>query len=223
MRGAAMWRRLLLEILADELTEPRIVVDLGGGTGGLAATLAGQGHRVSVVDPSPDSLAAVERRAAEAGLQDRLTARQGDASTLSTELPAGSVDLILCHDVLEFVDSAEAAVHSIAQVLRPGGTLSLLTAQRYPRAITHAAAGDFAGAQQVFTDQRLPDPARAQALLTDAGLQIRARHGLGLAAGQLSEDSVESRPDDVLALERLLAADPALLPAAPRLHLVAVR
>ena len=48
------------------------VVDVGGGTGGLAVPFAVLGHNVTVVDPSPDALAAAQRRAAEAGA--RLTA-----------------------------------------------------------------------------------------------------------------------------------------------------
>src|SRR5262249_41922962 len=41
------------------------IVDAGGGTGGFAVPLASMGHSVTVIDPSPDSLAAAQRRAAE--------------------------------------------------------------------------------------------------------------------------------------------------------------
>ena len=44
------------------------VLDVGGGTGGLAVPLAALGHRVTVVDPSPDALAALARRASESGV-----------------------------------------------------------------------------------------------------------------------------------------------------------
>ena len=56
------------------------IVDAGGGTGGFAVPLADLGHAVTVVDSSPDSLAALERRAAEAGVEVR--ALQGDAADL---------------------------------------------------------------------------------------------------------------------------------------------
>src|SRR5262249_19206028 len=36
------------------------ILDAGGGTGGFAVPLAGLGHNVTVIDPSPDSLAAAE-------------------------------------------------------------------------------------------------------------------------------------------------------------------
>ena len=54
------------------------IVDVGGGTGGLAVPFAALGHNVTVVDPSPDALAAAQRRAAEAGAQaDRGAGRGG--------------------------------------------------------------------------------------------------------------------------------------------------
>ena len=53
------------------------VVDVGAGTGGFAVHLAALGHRDTVVDPSPDALAAAQWRAAELGVT--LTAVQGEA------------------------------------------------------------------------------------------------------------------------------------------------
>src|SRR3712207_9342621 len=66
VRTAVVWDAL--DVLVAELVtatgRPALdVVDLGGGTGGFAVPLAGLGHRVTVVDPSPDALAALQRRA----------------------------------------------------------------------------------------------------------------------------------------------------------------
>ncbi len=66
------------------------IVDLGGGTGGFAVPLAELGHRVLVVDPSPDALAALGRRAAERGVTDLVTGVQGDVA----ELPALAADTV---------------------------------------------------------------------------------------------------------------------------------
>src|SRR5450755_3721078 len=57
VRTAVVWETL--EALLDERAvggDPPVldVVDVGGGTGGLAVLLAQLGHRVVVVDPSPD-------------------------------------------------------------------------------------------------------------------------------------------------------------------------
>ncbi len=91
--------------------EPALdVLDLGGGTGGLAVPLAALGHRVTVVDPSPDALAALARRAEEAGRGRAARSRprlQGDADVSCRSVPS-SLDLVLCHGVLEHVDDPAA-------------------------------------------------------------------------------------------------------------------
>src|SRR4051794_41934609 len=77
------------------------VLDAGGGTGGFAVPLARLGHDVTVVDPSPDSLAALERRAAQTGAPDYIHAMQGDAPGVPRPLPGGSLDPPPCPRALE--------------------------------------------------------------------------------------------------------------------------
>src|SRR6266705_408777 len=93
-RTAVVWTALRAEI---DRGVSLVVLDVGGGTGGFAVPLAEAGHRVTVVDASPDALAALTRRAAEAGVADRISARQGDGDRLAELVAPGSVDLILCH------------------------------------------------------------------------------------------------------------------------------
>ena len=131
VRTGVAWegvRRLLESGAATDGRRARIV-DIGGGTGGFAVPLAELGHTVQVIDPSPDALASLDRRAREAGVADRVTGQQGDLSDLSDL--ADEADLVLCHGVLEMVDDPAAALAAIADVLRPDGHLSLLVAQRH--------------------------------------------------------------------------------------------
>jgi S-adenosylmethionine-dependent methyltransferase len=76
LRTAVVWEALVrnLEVLQRELTQarPLQVLDLGGGTGGFAVRVAELGHRATVVDPSPDALASLARRAADAGVSDQV-------------------------------------------------------------------------------------------------------------------------------------------------------
>src|SRR5690606_27422958 len=95
-RTAVVWQVLSAE-LARQGGRPLVVVDAGGGTGGFAVPLAEVGHQVTVVDASPDALAALARRAAEAGVSDRIRPVQGDGDRLADLVPAGSADLVLCH------------------------------------------------------------------------------------------------------------------------------
>jgi len=124
------------------------IVDAGGGTGGFAVPLASLGHHVTVVDPSPDSLAAAQRRAAEQNVP--LRAVQGDAADLAVVAGKQSADLVLCHSVLEYVDSPPAAMAAIAAVLRPGGAVSVLTASAVAAVIHRALAGRFDEAQRLL-------------------------------------------------------------------------
>jgi ubiquinone/menaquinone biosynthesis C-methylase UbiE len=125
------------------------IVDAGGGTGGFAVPLAAAGHSVTVIDPSPDSLAAAQRRAAEQNVP--LRAVQGDAADLADLAGKQSADLVLCHSVLEYVDSPAAAMAAIAAVLRPGGAVSVLAASSVAAVIHRALAGRFDEARRLLT------------------------------------------------------------------------
>src|SRR4029077_10422597 len=69
VRFSLVWD-VLREVVSARVAEtgrPALdIVDVGGGTGGLAVPFAALGHHVTVVDPSPDALAAAQRRAARA-------------------------------------------------------------------------------------------------------------------------------------------------------------
>ena len=187
------------------------VLDVGGGTGGFAVPLAELGHRVTVVDPSPDALAALQRRAGEAGVEVR--AVQGDAAGLLEVVEPGSADLVLCHGVLEHVDDLAPAVAALVAVLRPGGTLSLLVATRNAVVLARAVAGRFAEAQHALEDpdgrwgpgdpmpRRFTEPGLL-ALLGDAGLRVEEVHGVRTVADLVPGALVDAEPGAADALRR---------------------
>src|SRR3954469_5362187 len=112
-RTAVVWSGLepvLGQGLGQGDGEPRDVLDIGGGTGGFAVRVAALGHQVTVVDPSPDALAALDRRARERGVAALVTGVQGDLAGVVDLVPAGGADLVLCHDVLGLVDDAVDAL-----------------------------------------------------------------------------------------------------------------
>jgi SAM-dependent methyltransferase len=155
------------------------VVDVGGGTGGFAVPLARLGHSVTVIDPSPDSLAAAQRRAAEAGVP--LRAVQGDVSDLAAVTEGGGAggpgaDLVLCHSVLEYVDSPEAAMTAIAAILRPGGVVSVLAASAVAAVIHRVLAGRFDEARRLIAAMPAP-PAAEAAEAGEAGAGEQAGAG----------------------------------------------
>jgi S-adenosylmethionine-dependent methyltransferase len=214
------------------------VVDIGGGTGGFAVPLAERGHRVEVVDPSPDALAALDRRADECGVTALVTGRQGDLADLPVDLTGGEgADLVLCHGVLEVVDDPGAAVRALVGLLRPGGTLSLLVAQRHSAVVARAMAGHFAAARELLDAAPAPVPAGSRVghrytaaeltdLLGEAGLEVGTVHGVRVFADLVPGSLLDLEPGSSAALvelEQAVAERPEYLPLATQVHVLATR
>ncbi len=200
------------------------VVDLGGGTGVIAISLASLGFGVTVIDPSPDALASLERRTRDAALAGRIRGLQGDASDLVELVGRGSADLVICHRVLEVVDSPMGALRSIADVLGPDGALSLVVAQRRSSVLSQALAGHFASARRTWADPERFDHDQIIDLVTSAGLNASASHGLGAVADHVPEALIEAESgayEELTQLEREISQDPAFRALAPYLHVFA--
>jgi S-adenosylmethionine-dependent methyltransferase len=227
------------------------IVDAGGGTGGSAVPLAGQGHTVTVIDPSPDSLAAAQRRAAEMSVQ--LRAVQGDVGDLAAVIGDEGADLVLCHSVLEYVDSPVAAMSTVASVLRPGGAVSVLATSAVAAVIHRALAGRFDEARRLLATAGGPadgpgsGPAaglEAQAdgrpeagprrftlaevtgLIEGAGLRPGAAHGIRVFTDLVPGSFADVDPgaaDALLALERAASTHPAFHDFAAQFHVLGYR
>jgi SAM-dependent methyltransferase len=213
------------------------VVDVGGGTGGLAVSMAQLGHRVTVVDPSPDALAALQRRVADAGVSELVASHQGDAGSLAATVGRGVADLVLCHGVLEYVDDPAAAAIDALTVLRPAGLLSLLVAQRLGAVFARALSGRFAEARRLLDDpagcagEHDPQPRRFDQgavlrLFAGHDVRVRAVHGVRLFTDLLPGALVDGDPEAaeaLLELERAAgrhADHPELAAVAAQLHVV---
>jgi ubiquinone/menaquinone biosynthesis C-methylase UbiE len=234
-RTAVVWDAVRARL---EGTGEQQVLDIGGGTGGFAVRVAALGHRITVIDPSPDALAALARRADEEGVADRVAGLQGDLGTLHELSPKDGADLVLCHGVLGLVDDPATALHEIASVLRPGGALSLLVSQRHAAVLARAMAGHFAQARRLlegeserpvgeqrgvehrFTVEELTD------LLGGAGFAIRSSHGIRVFTDLVPSSLLDLEPGAsaaLLELERAVSERPEYLTLASQLHLVATR
>jgi S-adenosylmethionine-dependent methyltransferase len=238
LRLATVWHELRQALDArPELASGGSVVDAGGGSGGLAVPLAGLGHSVVVVDPSPDALASLERRAAESGVADRISGRQGDLSSLLEVVPVGSADVLLIHAVLEVVDDPAEGLLAALAAVRPGGLVSILAANRHAVVVHRALSGRFAAAEAVLGD---PDGREGStdrllrrfgsdelvALAEGAGLEVRSVSGVRVFTDLVPSGALDVDVDARNALERLeLAAsgEAAYRALATQFHLLGVR
>ena len=236
MRPDAVYRVLEAEVAAARQRRngqaPR-VLDVGGGSGVWAVPLAAAGCQVTVIEPSPNALAALHRRAFEAGVADAITAVQGDTDALDRLVPPGSADLVLGHGVLEVVDDVAAAVAALTTACAPGGAVSVLVANRYAAVLYRALAGRLVDARRLLDDEagQLPgsgesvlrrfDVAGLEAALRDAGLVVEVLQGHGVVSDVVPGSVLEANPgaaDALAQLELAAATRPPLRDVAARLH-----
>ena len=226
-RTAVVWQALRTLL---EGRPPARVLDVGGGTGGFAVRVAALGHHVTVVDPSPDALAILDRRSHESGVAERITGLQGDLATVSEQVGPSSVDVVLCHGVLELVDDPASAMDAITGVLRPDGVLSLLVAQRHAAVVARAMAGQFDQARDLLagpegTPHRFT-PEETTALLAGAGFTDVTLHAVRVFSDLVPSALVDLEPraaDALLALEHAVADRPEYLTLAVQVHAIARR
>lgn len=117
------WRPQLEPLLVPARLEPGLtVVDYGCGPGHLSVELArrvGPGGRVLALDLNAEFLKRTAERAAAEGLAERVLVHHVTDDELP--LPSGSVDRVICKNVLEYVDDPGRTLAAFRRVLRQGG------------------------------------------------------------------------------------------------------
>jgi len=231
---------LLARLLGDALESVRRpdgsahVLDCGGGSGTYAVPLAAQDADVTVVDISADALATLTRRAAEAGVADRVRPIAGDVEALAGLVPPAGFDLVLAHGILEVVDAVEATFAAIAATVRPGGVLSVLVGNPVASVVARALAGEPAAALE---DLRALDgadgaggssavgPETVERLCAGAGLRVEARHGIGVFSDLVPGSALDApgARDALAALDAEAAGRAPFADIAGRVHLLARR
>ena len=121
----AGWRRKAVDLLG--LGEGETVLDLCGGTGGLAVLAArktGRGGTVIICDFNRAMMAAGRARIARGGAGGSILFLQGEAERIA--LADGTVDAVtIGFGLRNFVDTA-GGLSEVARVLRQGGRVAIL-------------------------------------------------------------------------------------------------
>jgi len=120
------WLQDPAKILAPYVREGMTVLEPGPGMGFFTlelARLAGASGRVIAVDIQPRMIAELTRRAAKAGLRDRVHARLATSDSLCLSEFRGAVDFALAHAVVHELPSADRFFVEVAEASKPGALL----------------------------------------------------------------------------------------------------
>ena len=114
----------VIDALAEhgQVTPTARVVDVGTGTGFVAAGLAGRAATVVGVDNSPAMLGVAADNLAALGTTN-VTLARGEVDQLP--LPDDSVDVAVANMVLHHAPAPAAMLAEMARVVRPGGTIAI--------------------------------------------------------------------------------------------------
>jgi S-adenosylmethionine-dependent methyltransferase len=214
-----------------------LALDLGCGTGAIAVRLARLGLRVTLLDASLPMLDFAKRAAQEAGVTERIALKHGDAAQLANLFHAGSFDLILCHNILEYVDDPCAVLHSAARALRdPSSIISVLVRNQAGEVLKAAIQdGDLAATEHNLTAEwgheslyggrvRLFTAESLQAMLAAASLVVTAERGVRVVSDYLPPRVPRTAEyERILELEHKLGRRPEFAAVARYTHCFAHR
>ena len=215
---------------------PLLALDLGGGTGAIAVRLAQLGLHVTLLDASLPMLDFAKRAAQKAGVTERIALKHGDAAQLAN-LFQGSFDVILCHNILEYVDNPCAVLRSAARALRdPSSIISVLVRNQAGEVLKAAIQeGDLAATEHNLTAEwgheslyggrvRLFTAESLRAMLLESSLAVTAERGVRVISDYLPpriSRNLEYEP--IFELERQLGKRPEFVAVARYTHCLAHR
>jgi len=107
------------------------ILDAGGGNGVDSLYFAEKCHSVTIVDFSSKMLQLAAQQAEAADIKDRISLHCADVMNIPTLFPKSSFDLVLCHNVLQYIDDVPVLLKSLCAPLKDGGLISLISINRY--------------------------------------------------------------------------------------------
>jgi S-adenosylmethionine-dependent methyltransferase len=159
-----------------------------------------------------------ERTITEAGFSDKTTIKRGDVAQLAEIFKTPSFDIILCHNILEFVDDPDVVLHGVVRVMRDSSAIVSVLVRNQAGEVMKAAlqAGDLDAAERNLNTNwgleslyggkvRLFTPEALEAILKNASLTVIGRRGVRVISDYLPvQISLPAEYERILALEHKL-------------------
>jgi len=184
------------------------VLDVGGGSGRLALPLATRAKKVTVVEPSEDSVELLNERAAEAGITDITV-----ISEAWEDVHEPMADIVLCSLVLHHVADAAPFVKKLQQHARD--RVVIVEMMETPGAVempfyerVHGSAPtplpglpvvlELLWALEIFPDVTMLDPETAVLDSGSEGALDHLRRRLNVEEGTEADERLRAAADDLL-------------------------
>ena len=178
------WGQIYYDILFEQLQDikGKRVLDFGSGFGLVANHLA-QDNEVLAVEPN-------EEMVALRGQDHPYQQFVGSLDQLAS-LEDASFDVILCHNVLEYVENRKAVLKEFTRLLKPGGMLSIVKHNEVGRVLqtvvfendTRKALALLAGQDLETHSMGLAQAYNLDAAFVDLGLEVQNYQGIRVFYG----------------------------------------
>ena len=178
------WGQLYYDILFEQLQDikGKRVLDFGSGFGLVANHLAKE-NQVLAVEPNEEMVAL---RTQDYSYQQLV----GSLDQLAS-LEDASFDVILCHNVLEYVENRKAVLKEFTRLLKPGGMLSIVKHNEVGRVLqlvvfeydTRMALALLAGQDLETRSMGLAQAYNLDAAFVDLGLEVQNYQGIRVFYG----------------------------------------
>lgn len=235
LRGDLTFANLQDFLLAPSAIKPLRALDLGCGTGSAALRLARLGIHVTLLDSSQAMLELAQRAAYDAKVSDQITVQCADVTDLSGLFSVGSFDVILCHNLLEYIGEPAAVLCGAAALLRDSSAILSILVRNQAGEVLKAAiqAGDLAAAEDALASEwaheslyggkvRLFTPHKMRDLLKAASVRVIAERGVRIITDYLPPKISRSEEyERIFEFEHKLGKRAEFAPAARYTHFLA--
>ena len=190
------------------------VLDAGGGNGYATISFAQNGCQVVVADYSEAMIADGQKLVRELGLDRSVSFVLTRLEELSTVLQDRDFDLVLCHNVLQYVESIPGVIREILRPLKAQGIVSIVCLNRYSIAYHQAFLREDLRAAKAAIGTRHTNTifgSTAQGLAVDEivamlegqGCIVQADYGLRCMFDYWGDNERKTEPDTLAQLEEL--------------------
>ena len=216
---AMPWNRLRLKVEISNLLRyvgqsGLRILDVGGGNGYATIPFAQHGCQVLVADYSEAMVTDGQKLMSELGLDKRVSFVLTRLEDLPSVIHDQKFDVVLCHNVLQYVESIPVALRSILQPLKSQGIVSIICINRYSIAYHQAFfRGDLQAAKAAIgateTNTIFGSTARALGvdemvkLLEGQGCFIQADYGVRCMIDYWGDNERKTEPNTLAQLEEL--------------------